>query len=144
MAKTKTRKRKSPFKASKILKTASYKYLACECGREEKVDIDAVKVVCSRCFTLMVPPPEEKAEYVPSGHPPGWHFMTEYVDKDGNVFHRGKEQPKLKGTLKPTPPKVKSKSKRRTKEEILVEREAKKQKALKKAEKERLKLLGIK
>ena len=25
--------------------------------------------------------------------------MNEFVDKDGNVFHKGKEQPKLKGTL---------------------------------------------
>ena len=30
---------------------------------------------------------------------PCWHFMNEYVDKDGNVFHKGKEQPELKGTL---------------------------------------------
>ena len=28
--------------------------------------------------------------------------MKEFVDKDGNVFHKGKEQVKLKGTLKPT------------------------------------------
>ena len=51
----------------------------------------------------------------------GWHWMNEFVDKDGNVFHKGKEQPKLKGTLPPTkvkPPK--KKTKRRTKDEILV------------------------
>ena len=29
----------------------------------------------------------------------------EFVDPQGNVFHKGKEQPKLKGTLKPTEPK---------------------------------------
>ena len=49
--------------------------------------------------------------------------MNEFVDKDGNVFHKGKEQPKLKGTLKPTkvkPPK--KKVKRRTRDEILVAR----------------------
>jgi flagellar biosynthesis GTPase FlhF len=34
--------------------------------------------------------------------PRGWHLMAEYVDSDGNVFHKGKEQPKLKGTKKPT------------------------------------------
>ena len=28
--------------------------------------------------------------------------MKEFVDKDGNVYYRGKEQPTLKGTLKPT------------------------------------------
>ena len=52
-----------------------------------------------------------------------WHWMGEFVDKDGNVFHKGKEQPKLKGTLPPTkvkPPK--KKTKRRTKDEILVEK----------------------
>ena len=47
----------------------------------------------------------------------------------------GKEQPKLKGTLKPTkvvPPK-KKKTKRRSKQEILVAREAEKRAELKKA-----------
>ena len=38
--------------------------------------------------------------------------MNEFVDKDGNVFHKGKEQPKLKGTLKPT--KVKPQRKERS------------------------------
>jgi len=28
--------------------------------------------------------------------------MKEFVDPQGNVFHKGKEQPKLKGTLEPT------------------------------------------
>ena len=49
---------------------------------------------------------------VSSGRPAGWHFMNEFVDKDGNVFHKGKEQPELKGTLKPTkvkPPKKRKK-----------------------------------
>ena len=41
-------------------------------------------------------------------HTLDWHFMIEFVDKEGTVFHKGVEQPKLKGTLKPTkvkPPK---------------------------------------
>ena len=47
-----------------------------------------------------------------------------FVDKDGNVFHRGKEQPKLKGTLSPT--KIsKKKIKRRTQKEIEAEKIAK-------------------
>jgi hypothetical protein len=49
---------------------------------------------------------------VSTGRPAGWHFMNEFVDKDGNVFHKGKEQPDLKGTLKPTkvkPPKKRKK-----------------------------------
>jgi len=54
-----------------------------------------------------------KPAYQPTGRPAGWHFMNEFVDKDGNVFHKGKEQPKLKGTLKPTKVKVKRKSNER-------------------------------
>ena len=59
--------------------------------------------------------------------------MAEFVDKDGNVFHRGKEQPKLKGTLPPTKVKPKKKIKRRSKEEILIARAAEKKAELKKA-----------
>jgi hypothetical protein len=61
--------------------------------------------------------------------------MNEFVDKDGNVFHKGKEQPDLKGTLPPTKIKHKKKAKRRTKEEILLARHEKKKKVLKKAKK---------
>ena len=77
-----------------------------------------------------------KPSYKPTGRPAGWHWMAEFVDKDGNVFHKGVEQPKLKGTLKPTkvkPPK--KKTKRRTKDEILVARHKEKQAALRKAAK---------
>ena len=61
--------------------------------------------------------------------------MTEFVDKEGNVFHKGKEQPKLKGTLKPTKvkPVKKRKIKRRTKEQMLLARNKEKKAALKKA-----------
>ena len=79
-------------------------------------------------------PETNKPSYQPTGRPAGWHFMNEFVDADGNVFHKGKEQPKLKGTLTPTkvkPPK--KKTKRRTKEEILIAREAEKKAELKKA-----------
>jgi hypothetical protein len=47
-----------------------------------------------------------------TGRPAGWHFMNEFVDKDGNVFHKGKEQPELKGTLKPTKVKPRKKKKK--------------------------------
>ena len=71
--------------------------------------------------------------------------MTEFVDKDGNVFHKGVEQPKLKGTLKPTkvkPPK--KKVKRRTKDEILVAKYNEKKAALKKAVKKQQDFLNHK
>jgi hypothetical protein len=69
--------------------------------------------------------------------------MKEFVDKDGSVYHKGKEQPKLKGTKKPTkvsPPKkkklVSKRSKRRTKEQMLVARHKEKKEAMKKAVKQ--------
>ena len=67
------------------------------------------------------------------------------VDKDGNVFHLGKEQPKLKGTLPPTKVKPKKKTtKRRTKEQILLARAAEKKVALKKAVKKQKDFLNHK
>ena len=111
-------------------------YMACKdgCGTYEKVDEETIAVRCWKCVTAFVGFPKEKASYKPTGRPAGWHFMNEYVDADGNVFHKGKEQPKLKGTLPPTkvtPPK--KKTKRRTKEQILLDRQKEKKAALKKA-----------
>ena len=74
-----------------------------------------------------------KPSYKPTGRPAGWHWMAEFVDKDGNVFHKGVEQPDLKGTLPPTKVDPKKKTKRRTKEQILIDRHNKKKAALKKA-----------
>ena len=107
-----------------------------KCGRiVENIGELAHKVTCSVCVMGMVGVPEEpKSAYKPTGRPAGWHWMAEFVDKDGNVFHKGKEQPKLKGTLSPTkvkPPK--KKTKRRTKEQILIARAKAKKAALKKA-----------
>jgi hypothetical protein len=79
--------------------------------------------------------PKEPIQKVSSGRPAGWHWMAQFVDKDGSVFHKGVEQPKLKGTIKPTKitPKKKTKIKRRSQEEILLARQAEKKVALKKA-----------
>jgi len=76
----------------------------------------------SRMYKMFPEDFTEKEKYKPTGRPAGWHFMNEFVDKDGNVFHKGKEQPKLKGTLPPTKVKPKKKVKRKTKDEILVAR----------------------
>ena len=80
------------------------KSLECSnCGRVVDNIGDSTKtVLCSYCVIMKVGLPEEKKTRKKSGRPAGWHFMNEFVDKDGNVFHKGKEQPKLKGTLKPT------------------------------------------
>jgi hypothetical protein len=115
-------------------------YMCChKCGREVRnVGSDAVRVTCSYCVfglvTKMFPETLTPKKYTPTGRPPGWHFMNEFVDKDGNVFHKGKEQPKLKGTLPPTKVKPRKKpAKRRSKQQILVERHKKKKAALRKA-----------
>ena len=116
--------------------TPSYKAMECsKCGRiVEKVGYDAKSVVCSYCIFSAVGFPEEtKPAYKPTGRPAGWHWMKEFVDKDGNVFYRGKEQPKLKGTLPSTKVMPKKKIKRRTKNQILIDRHKKKKAALKKA-----------
>ena len=123
------------------------KALECrKCGRwVENVGEDAKFAVCSYCVLGMVGLPEEKKSYTPTGRPPGWHFMSEFVDKDGNVFHKGKEMKKLKGTLPPTkvkPPK--KKTKRRSKEQILIDRHNKKKEALKKAHKKQKDFLNHK
>ncbi len=99
------------------------KLLDChKCGRWVEVDTEAHKVTCAYCVQLAVGFPDDEPKKVSSGRPAGWHFMNEFVDKDGNVFHKGKEQPKLKGTLPPTKVKPKKKVKRKTKDEILVAR----------------------
>ena len=113
------------------------RYMSCMvCGSYERVGETATGVKCSRCVNMIMMknyPLETKPSYVPTGRPPGWHWMTEFVDVDGNVFHRGKEQPKLKGTLKPTVVKARKKTKRRTRDQILVDHHKEKKVELKKA-----------
>ena len=113
------------------------RYMSCMvCGKYEAVGEFATGVKCSRCVNMMMMnnyPLETKPSYTPTGRPPGWHWMAEFVDKDGNVFHKGKEQPKLKGTLKPTKVKPVKKTKRRSKEQMLVARHKEKKAALKTA-----------
>jgi len=100
----------------------------------ENIGDETKSVTCSYCTMLVVGLPEETKGYVSTGRPPGWHWMSEFVDKDGNVFHKGKEQPKLKGTLPVTKVKPRKKStKRRTKQQVLVDRHKAKKAALKKA-----------
>ena len=107
-----------------------------KCGRwVDNIGDNVVKVTCPLCVLMAVGLPEEKKSYTPTGRPPGWHFMSEFVDKDGNVFHKGKEIKKLKGTLPPTKvvSKPKKKVKRRSQEQILLDRHNEKKQALKKA-----------
>ena len=97
----------------------------------EATSVIGSKAVMARIYKLF--PDQDKPRRVKTGRPAGWHWMNEFVDKDGNVFHKGKEQPDLKGTLPPTKIKPKKKVKRRSKEEMLLARHEKKKKVLKKA-----------
>ena len=113
------------------------RYCCCsKCGREVGgIGEETVAVICSHCTARMIPLEEPKSAYKPTGRPAGWHWMNEFVDKDGNVFHKGKEQPKLKGTFKPTvvKPTKKKRKKRRTKEQMLLAIDAERKAELKKA-----------
>ena len=76
------------------------RYMMCNCGTYIAVGEEATNVVCGTCTNrnMMMKFPElheGKPKRKTTGRPPGWHFMKEFVDKDGNVFHKGKEQPDL-------------------------------------------------
>lgn len=88
------------------------KYLTCQnseptskyfkgrsCYERVLVDDSTRAVLCWKCTAMMLPPPEEKKS---SGYPRGWKFMNEFVDKEGNVYHKGELQQELFGTLPPT------------------------------------------
>ena len=112
-------------------------WLQCKfCCEYQKVDNVGGAITCSRCTmigTLKRKPMDEffAKQRVSTGRPAGWHFMNEFVDKDGNVFHKGKEQPKLKGTLKPTKVKPPKKRKKLTADEKLFKKAADYKKRLK-------------
>ena len=100
------------------------------------VDENTAAITCSSCVirkTLALKPIDEffGKQRVSTGRPAGWHFMNEFVDKDGNVFHKGVEQPDLKGTLKPTKVKPRKKKKKLTADQKLFKKVAEHKKRLK-------------
>ena len=112
-------------------------YMECKITGDpvRNVSVEATSVIGSRALMARVDkmfPEQDKPKRVKTGRPSGWHFMNEFVDKDGTVYHKGKEQPKLKGTRPITVVKPKRKTKRRSQEEILLAREAEKKEELKK------------
>ena len=112
-------------------------YMDCKITGEpvKNVSTEATSVIGSRAFMARMDkmfPIENKPKRVRTGRPSGWHFMNEFVDKDGTVFHKGVEQPKLKGTRPITVVKPKKKVKRRTQEQILLARQKEKKAALRK------------
>lgn len=131
----------------------SKKILNCrECGSKVIVDENSVGVICASCvFKMGGPPPSfAKMQTEKSEKPKGWTFMAEFVDKDGNVFHKGVEVPELKGTLKPTDvasikkeqkersiERKKHKAEREKKKEEKMVKEYEKKKKMQKKEKEK-------
>ena len=114
------------------------RWMICKVCQSEYVPVDegTGAITCSQCVirkTLALKPMDEffGKQRVSTGRPAGWHFMNEFVDKDGSVFHKGKEQPKLKGTLKPTKVKPPKKKKKLTADEKVFKRAARYKKKLK-------------
>jgi len=113
------------------------RWLQCKsCYEYQKVEEHTKAITCSRCTminTLKLKPMDEffKSVKPKTGRPAGWHFMNEFVDKDGNVFHKGKEQPDLKGTLPPTKVKPPKKRKKLTADQKLFKKAADWKKRLK-------------
>ena len=116
------------------------RYMQCKHCLSEYVSVseNIVAVTCSTCVQRICISQMSLEEMIPSlrkkvssGRPAGWHFMKEFVDKDGNVFHKGKEQLELKGTLKPTKVKPPKKRKKLTADEKLFKQAAKYKKKLK-------------
>ena len=120
------------------------RWMICKHCQSEYVQVDenTSAITCSSCVikkTLALKPMDEffGKQRVSTGRPAGWHFMNEFVDKDGNVFHKGKEQPDLKGTLPPTKVKPPKKRKKLTADEKLFKRAERYKKKLKAKRKSR-------
>ena len=114
------------------------RWMICKHCQSEYVQVDenTSAITCSSCVikkTLALKPMDEffGKQRVSTGRPAGWHFMNEFVDKDGNVFHKGKEQPELKGTLPPTKVKPPKKRKKLTADQKLFKRAERYKKKLK-------------
>tara|TARA_B100001250_G_scaffold409774_1_gene434802 strand:- start:1142 stop:1624 length:483 start_codon:yes stop_codon:yes gene_type:complete len=84
-------------------------YMDCKSTGEPvaNVSLDAVSVMGSRalhnrCLSLMSKSERDKLfgsnVSTRETKPRGWRWMTEFVTADGTVYHKGVEQPDLKGT----------------------------------------------
>ena len=112
-------------------------WLQCKsCYEYKKVEENIKSITCSKCTMINALKRKPMTEFfakqrVSTGRPAGWHFMNEFVDKDGNVFHKGKEQPDLKGTLPPTKVKPRKKKKKLSADEKLFKKVREHKKRLK-------------
>ena len=106
------------------------------CGFEERVDDAATGIICSNCvmkLCINLLSEKEKLKLFGitgnysklNGKPRGWRWMNEFVDKEGNVYHKGVEQLELKGS-KPITDVVAIKAKQRANKEKRLLSEEKK------------------
>ena len=100
-------------------KNATYRWMECKlCGDMSKVSQDTTAVTCPTCVQEGLyeqfggPDVTLKKS---SGRPRGWKWMAVFVDRNGTVYHKGIEQPDLKGTIEPS--KIKDKGNRLTKKD---------------------------
>ena len=82
------------------------KSIQCEtCGTlVHSVASEAEWVICWECIAedMAKSYPVKSQKKTAEGFPKGWRFMKEFVHGDGTVYHKGIEQPQLKGTLEPS------------------------------------------
>ena len=115
---------KDKIKRHSFVDEDGQRWLQCKhCYDYKKVEPEIGVITCGNCVVkidlIKFPDTAIKRQKPKTGRPAGWHFMNEFVDKDGNVFHKGKEQPELKGTLEPTKVKPRKKKKKLTEDEKL-------------------------
>ena len=101
--------------------------LCSKCDREYvKIDGNALSGVCWKCVQGLVGnPPEPNQNMNAKRRVTGWQLYSVWVDYDGMVWHKGVEQPELKGTLEPMDVAKINDEKKAAREKRKVEREAK-------------------
>lgn len=67
------------------------------CDNQVDADSNVKSVMCWECVNSISYKPRMEKVVVKSTKVRGWKFMAEFVDQDGTVYHKGIEQPKLKG-----------------------------------------------
>lgn len=102
-----------------MIKKQSTKIIECrKCFRLMKVSEEAKSGLCWRCLQSLTIFPEE---IVPVQRKTtrlrGWKMMKLFVDKDGTVYEKGIENPKLKGKYEPTDVRAILKERAKTKKE---------------------------
>lgn len=88
-----------------------------DCLNWSVVNSDVSSVLCFECTAVLADPPYIRVAAAKSDKPKGWKFMKEFVTADGTVYHKGIEQPSLKGTLPVTVIEPKQEKKKLSKQE---------------------------